>query len=900
MEGRSAVSGALGRPAPPGRRRGGVPRTASSGRSVPGPSDAADAVAASPILDGLGLPGVESPMTPPVQTTEIPIEEVEQALEGLTREDLVMALKRAKEQMDLLDQRLEGNVDTIEALQSSVANLSSQLRLSEAEIDSLNGAVAQREERVDELMREQERMEDEVYSKLGIVERLRKQLDESERSKAEAERRYTDQTTTADKERQYYADMEELLQSQKAKASSQLEKLASSNHELARENERMQRQVTQLKAAARGSSLSPGPDSLDDDEDDEAGQDPPSQDDSMIGQGDESLSEVGNVSASSAGSKRQLRRTLEDEARAAELESLRAELASLQKSHSSLTATMQQLHTELRDVKMTNVDLREQNETYIDILQEKTLSGALISESAVLNRRYNGVTGRSGEVSESEEGSTEDDDDDDVEDDDDDEDDDTSGADKDDVDDVPDVPREKREKAKERRRKGQTLKPRPSATLLNPPTSLASELEKTDDGEAGKRRERRRERSEALTDNVEELQKEVWELRDANQALTLYVSKILDRIIAREGYENILAADQDGKRSMRGTSSRLRGQRSRLSNLATEFDADKDKATRAQSGSGLLGFARASPGSNGSDPASATTPTTAKPRRTGSIDWRALLGASSSPASPPNKDNPNLRPLALSSAAAPPAPRRISTSEEQEDAIDIEERERIRAALEKEGLDLPEHQLRSPRSPNLHRQSTSIGTFFSRVISASSNASGSYAEAGPSATQTDTPKSSGHASGPRLATFEPQPATAAAQSRNRSTSVASSNSSLSRTEQRQRALDANGAGASLTQVPARGSVSARHRSRRDGSSTLLDIANGGVDGSNALHLDTSRSSSVAGDESYAQLSSPTYSLSKSSNGREIDLAPPAAQEEPGWRKALKRMSLLGGEAPPSG
>lgn len=699
--------------------------------------------------------------------------------------------------------------------------------------------------------------------------------------------------------------MERLIQSQRAKNSTQLEKLISSNHELMRENERMQRQVTQLKALAGGGSLSPALDALDDDalddETDEPGQDKPAQDDSHTGQIDESLGEIGNITASSTTSKRQLRRitTLEDEARAAEIESLRAELVTLQKSHSSLTATMQQLHAELRDVKSTNVDLREQNEAYIDLLQEKTLSGALINESAVLSRRYDEDTDQSRETTESEEGRTDEDDeyDDDEDDEEDEDDDDTeaSGADKDDVDDVPDVPREKTKKQKERKRKGMTLKPRSSANLLNPPTSLANELEKTDEaGDAGgKRRERRRERSEALTTNVADLQREVWELRDANRGLTLYVSKILDRIIAREGYENILAADQEHKRSVRGTSSRLRGQRSRPSNLAAEFDSGRDKAAgtqqnqqKRQSGSGLLGFARAYSGSGEADTSTTATPTTARPRRGGSIDWRALIGAS--PAQSAAKDSSSLRPLALAGAAAPPTSRRISNSEEQEDEVDIEERERIRAALEREGLDLPDHQLKSPKSPNSQRQSTSIGTFFSRVIStASSNA----ADPPPSAPKTDAGQS--QASVPTVAPHQTQPK---ASSRDRSASITSStSSSLSRSEARQRALDANGAGASLTQAPARGSLSARHRSRREGSSSMLETGHGSVEGGNALHLDTSRSSSMAGDESYAQVSSPITSQSISSQDREAEGA--AAQEEPGWRKALKRMSLLGGEYP---
>lgn len=71
--------------------------------------------------------------------------------------------------------------------------MTSQVRLGEAEVESLQIALQQREERVDELMREQDRDEDEVFEKQSMIERMRKRLDESEKSRIETERRYQDQ-----------------------------------------------------------------------------------------------------------------------------------------------------------------------------------------------------------------------------------------------------------------------------------------------------------------------------------------------------------------------------------------------------------------------------------------------------------------------------------------------------------------------------------------------------------------------------------------------------------------------------------------------------------------------------------------------------------------------------------
>lgn len=94
-----------------------------------------------------------------------------------------------------LDARLDGYVEQNEFLEARVAELTSQVALGQADVESLQMALQQREVRVDELMKEQDRDEDEVYAKVGLIERLRKRLEESERVRAEVERRYQDQVS---------------------------------------------------------------------------------------------------------------------------------------------------------------------------------------------------------------------------------------------------------------------------------------------------------------------------------------------------------------------------------------------------------------------------------------------------------------------------------------------------------------------------------------------------------------------------------------------------------------------------------------------------------------------------------------------------------------------------------
>lgn len=107
--------GVIARPAPPGRRRAPASRNVSSASTQGGgrdksssPSPPTDVVALdegstisdmSAQVDALGLYADVATEFP---ASEIPLEEVEKALTGLSRENLVLALKRAKEQMDIV------------------------------------------------------------------------------------------------------------------------------------------------------------------------------------------------------------------------------------------------------------------------------------------------------------------------------------------------------------------------------------------------------------------------------------------------------------------------------------------------------------------------------------------------------------------------------------------------------------------------------------------------------------------------------------------------------------------------------------------------------------------------------------------------------------------------------
>ncbi|PWY99864.1 hypothetical protein BCV70DRAFT_138816, partial [Testicularia cyperi] len=677
---------------------------------------------------------------------DIPKEEIERALEGLDRDDLVVALGRAKVQMDEIEARLEDQVLENETLHAAQSTLVEQLNLAEKEVQDLHIAVKQREDKIDEIMSDQDRMESEVFSTMQVIERLRKQLSETEKSRNDAEKRYVDQTATMDKERQYYADTESLLKSQKTHQASAYEKLLSSHHELLKEHERVTNKLAAINASNQISSDVTETGNHDADENG-LGQDSSLGRGTSIDAADSTTDDIDDLTVEGLGPASQVAsRAIKSKSFADERElvELREELATTQKSHASLSETMATLQTELRDVRAQNAALRDQNETFIDILQEKTFSGALLNESAMLRGLratsghreaskglmdpYDSDEVESESTSVGDEGESERDF--------------STGTipeeNEDDVDDVPDTPKAPTTSIKKSRRRRKE-----SSDYLHPPSDLASELEQlestTESPENKARRERRlTERTGTVSENVDELQKEVRELREANQGLSLYINKILDRIIAKEGFEHILAID--GRGTVRGA--RRKASRATLGS-AFQPPSDVSPGARhvssastvsapgstASGGGGFFSFGAAS--SAASAPGEASIASKPKSKRTSSIDWRNLpfLGGGSASAA---ENNANLRPLTLQShnLLIPPrdgSARKLRTSEEMEDEHDVAERERIRQELLKRGIEPPQHQLvQSPvglrrtrpqsMSANPSAGAGGFAAFFSRVV----------------------------------------------------------------------------------------------------------------------------------------------------------------------------------------
>ena len=850
----------------------------------------------------------------------------------------------------------------IETLQAHLADFNERYASRRAETELLQAQIAAREEKLEEVGKDQERLEDELYSKTGVLERLRKQLDECERALVDAERRYADQSSTLDKERQYYNDAESLLRNQKSNIQAQSDKLSKQNAQLLRDNEKLTNQLGRLRSLQKASGAAAEADGADDDEDSSAqnGVMTPSRlhDDAKE---DHSAADAANLAAlGGAGGKGATgKRTLQDEN---ELLQLRSELESTSKSHASLQETMQRLQIEMKELKNANKELREQNETFQGVLEERTLSGSLLKNSALL--RGAGALATASDVSSTNDGSEEDEEADDAATDD------TSLSidDVDDVDDLPSTPKSTSAiaQAKKARRRSAAVRigrdgrqqiSTDAGNVRTLPSDLGSELEKAteehdadadEDGEgnAEVRRQRRLEKLRKkrsailsndpkgernhyrdrdvpkLTSTVDldrtELQEQVVllreeskSLRDANKGLTLYVSKILDRIIAREGYEHILAIDSEKQRTMRGapgTQGRRNGAK-RASVLPINKSPEQDhtgpgaEKTKRQS-MRLLGYPSPATSSPGGAADRTATPADARQasKRTASVDWRSLLpsavGGGSSSSSPSVGSNGNFRPLALQSSmssrqnsaagSASGQARKLQPHEEMEDDNDVAERERIRATLQLEGIVTPAHQLqqqlpaggpppKSPLGPGAQaftagaqagsRASSGAWGLLSRVISTSSNASSP--QPSPLMEQGALPPTSASSAqgqaqgagflGPRLTTFDdPTPA------RPQSDSLG----------KRDQALSAQGSG--LTELPPRASsASARFQATR--RSPALGVA--------ADASFVSRQGSVAGDESYILRESEDNNAAGAS-------AIAAEDDEPGWKRALKRVSLL--------
>lgn len=394
----------------------------------------------------------------------------------------------------------------------------------------------------------------------------------------------------------------------------------------------------------------------------------------------------------------------------AEMTSLKLELSTLSTSYSSLQSTLVLLQTQLVDLKRVNHELQEENESYMILLREKTLSGQFD-----LMRQVGGGSSDENE---------------------DDEDDGTENTDvgslrstgRSTLDRVEEElledsleqelersldprdtdsptsrhlgkPSRKRTTSTSSAPRGETLADLP---ITGPGLDLAAELGRAENKDIlsgntiderdrsvlntkGKRSKKGSDGRKASlpemhglepsgsVNDIDALRTEVKSLKDANKALSLYASKIIDRIISQEGFEHVLAVDYDKQQTP---------------STAVPHSVVQKSQPKPRPQSVIVGRSSSSPmpavDTRFSPPLAATPKlgqTNPKAqRRSLSFDWKgfSLFNAAE------KKPDSNLRPLTLRpGTSSVTGARKLDT---QEDEDDRQERERLNATMKLMGI----------------------------------------------------------------------------------------------------------------------------------------------------------------------------------------------------------------------
>ncbi|TFK57161.1 hypothetical protein OE88DRAFT_1650772 [Heliocybe sulcata] len=552
-----------------------------------------------------------------------------------------------------------------------------------AENDNLSSALNSAESRLTELYADQARMEEEMAARMDIVDKLRNQVRELEKEKRDVQRRYNEQTSTFEAERQAFYDNEQHLKS----------RIAS---------------LTQTRKQA------PSPHAHE-----------PSETDSIAPE-----EEVENAETDALTSSPEQPQDMDDpETEPAEMTALKLELSTLSTSYSSMQSTLVLLQSQLVDLKRVNRELQEENESYNILLTEKTLNGQfdlLKQVAAAAASSSSDDEDETADMSESGDSSL--------------------GsmerrrleiveeAAEEDAQDVHSTLEAELERSLEpepepasptqprRRGRGRgasmsskSLSPGPHGESLadlpitGPGLDLAAELGRAEnkdilEGRAVDERDRSTVNpkspkkskkgnadasrkvstaadAEAVPTDMETLRNEVKSLKDANKALSLYASKIIDRIIAQEGFEHVLAVDYE----------KVPPTPNPKSPGFTTFDNLPPKPKQRPQ-SAIFGFGASSTPQQQPSPSSPTPTATTPPqdamnkpmtknRRSLSFDWRsfAMFGGDK------KAEVPTLKPLTLRAGSVTGA-RKLDTQEDEEDR---RERERMIATMKLMGIEKP-------------------------------------------------------------------------------------------------------------------------------------------------------------------------------------------------------------------
>ncbi|THV04821.1 hypothetical protein K435DRAFT_774138 [Dendrothele bispora CBS 962.96] len=548
---------------------------------------------------------------------------------------------------------LKEATEKIESLMVKVQDKDQTISTLTTENDQLSSALHAAEARMNDLYAEQSRSEMELAQRIDISEKLREQVRELEKEKRDLQRRYNEQTATFDAERQTFYDNEQHLKS------------------------RIQTLSQARKQAERPRASTPDPET----DVDEEPEDPKPQTPSQTPHQDMN----------------------DPDQEPAEMTALRLELSTLSTSHASLQNTLVLLQSQLVDLKRVNQHLQEENESYNILLREKTLSGRLDflkqvgsgsededdedDERAdagslrstgrntldrVEEEQGDSLVGSLGQELE------------------------RSG----DLQDTDSV--SSRHRSRPGRKRGASTSHSPTGNkgesladlpITGPGLDLAAELgraensailagngEEDNDRGLSPRKKKNRDRKGGMdasvsTSDVTALRSEVKQLKDANKALSLYASKIIDRIIAQEGFEHVLAADYDKEPTPTTPVTAAPLEKRRPQSVIIDRLPGTPPASTTQFNTP----------SAPSVPKLGTPPQPSKKaqRRSLSFDWRGFSIFNQGE----KKPDPNLRPLTLKPGTSSiTSARKLDT---EEDEADRRERDRIQATMKLLGITAP-------------------------------------------------------------------------------------------------------------------------------------------------------------------------------------------------------------------
>ncbi|KAI0080251.1 hypothetical protein K474DRAFT_1657960 [Panus rudis PR-1116 ss-1] len=702
------------RATPPGSRRSG---SVSSSSSPPtGPSIARGATARSAVSPRVSASINGVPRRGSVKGAA---HSPSPSLNGETRESLSASLKQETEQKEKLLVQVQDKDATIATLKSENEQLTSALNAAET--------------RLTELYADQGRMEEEMAARIEVADKLRNQVRELEKEKRDLQRRYNEQTVTFEAERQAFYDNEQHLKS------------------------RIQSLTQARKAPAPQIPTSPSQVSI-------------AESHTTESQADDSQTEVDEKDSTTGG--QEGKQDLSDpDQEPAEMTALKLELQTLSTSYSSLQSTLQLLQSQLVDLKRVNNELQEENESYNILLRERTLNGQFdilkmgvsgtseansIAESSIAEEDEESDEGRDAESLRSKNTGR------------------SSRLDR--VDELAEehehdveldpsfkqeaeLPHDEDEQGDEEsqvrnprsrhaRKRSSVSVPRGESLanlpITGPGLDLAAELGRAENkdilegraplendrpivnpkGRKGKKGTDRKVsaasepgmETSTSVDNIEALRNEVKSLKDANKALSLYASKIIDRIISQEGFEHVLAVDYDKSPTtpaapkspaLPAVPPKKARPQSAIFPFASSSTAPKtptlpqERLTTFNSPSTVA----SSPQSNSSSPPTAA-PSSRASRRSLSFDWKSfsMFGGSEKKSDPPA----HLRPLTLKPGAPPiiTGARKLDNFEDEEDR---RERERLHATMKLMGIEKPLTSPTGSPSPSMWKSFSSPG-----------------------------------------------------------------------------------------------------------------------------------------------------------------------------------------------